>query len=150
LKVERSTGHLRVHRVVAVDDIGRVINPLLAEGQVVGGTAQGLGQALVEEVVHDAAGRQRTASFADYALLMAADMPPVETEFLATPSPWGALGAKGVGEGGAIGAPAAVANAVADALAPLGVGTSPPFSPDRLWRLLRGTPRSPARGPGAR
>ncbi len=89
MKVDRSTGHLRVHRVVAVDDIGRVINPLLAEGQVVGGTAQGLGQALVEEVVHDAAGRQRTASFADYALLMAADMPPVETEFLAPSAPHG-------------------------------------------------------------
>lgn len=138
VEIERATGRLRVDRLVAVDDAGRVVNPLLAEGQVVGGSAQGLGQALVEELVHDEAGQLRTSSFLDYELLTAADMPTVEAEFVETLSPYGPLGSKGVGEGGAIGAPAAVANAVADALAPIGVGhVNFPFVEERLWRLVQ-------------
>ncbi len=137
VEVERSTGRLRVERLVAVDDVGRVVNPLVAEGQVIGGSAQGLGEALVEELVHDESGQQVTSSFADYGLLTAADMPPVDAEFLETYSPHNPLGIKGVGEGGAIGAPAAVANAVADALAPLGVRhVDLPFTAEKLWRLV--------------
>src|SRR5690606_11648227 len=103
----------RVHRVFAVDDAGRVVNPLLAEGQVVGGSAQGLGQVLVEEIMHDESGQQQTSAYVDYGLLTAAVMPVVEAEFVQTLSPHNPLGMKGVGEGGAIGASVAVANAVA-------------------------------------
>ena len=137
VEVERATGRLHVLRLVAVDDPGRVVNPLLAEGQVLGAVAQGLGECLVEEVVYDEEGQPRTASFADYKLLTAAEIPPVATAFLETPSPHNPLGAKGVGEAGAIGTPAAVANAVADALAAEGLpGLDPPFTEEGLWQAL--------------
>jgi aerobic carbon-monoxide dehydrogenase large subunit len=139
VEIERATGRLRVHRLAAADDPGRVVNPLLAEGQVLGAVVQGLGQCLAEEAVYDEEGQPRTASFADYKLLTAAEVPPIETAFLETPSPHNPLGAKGVGEAGAIGAPAAIANAVADALAGEGVaGLDPPFTEERLWRALNG------------
>jgi carbon-monoxide dehydrogenase large subunit len=135
VEVDPGTGALRILRLVAVDDAGRIVNPLLAHGQVVGATAQGLGQALVEQVVHDETGQPVTASFADYSLLTAWEMPKLEAEFVETPSPHNPLGAKGVGEGGSIGAPAAVANAVVDALG--GVDVDPPFTDEKLWRALR-------------
>ena len=135
VEIERATGRLRVVRVAAVDDAGTIINPLLAEGQVIGGTAQGLGECLVEEAVYDEEGNPTFASFVGYSLLTAAEMPPVVTAFVETPSPLNPLGAKGIGEGGAIGTPGAVANAVADALG--GVRIDPPFSEDKLWRALR-------------
>jgi aerobic carbon-monoxide dehydrogenase large subunit len=135
IEIERATGRLKVLRVAAVDDAGTIINPLLAEGQVIGGTAQGLGQCLVEEAVYDEEGNPTFASFVGYSLLTAAEMPPVLAAFVETPSPLNPLGAKGIGEGGAIGTPAAVANAVADALG--GVWVDPPFSEDKLWRALR-------------
>ena len=138
VEIERATGRLLVLGLAAVDDSGRIVNPLLAEGQVLGATVQGLGQCLVEEAVHDEEGQLRTASFADYSLLTAAELPPVESRFVETPSPLNPLGAKGIGEGGAIATPAAVANAVADALAPFGVRhVDPPFTEAKLWRLLR-------------
>jgi aerobic carbon-monoxide dehydrogenase large subunit len=138
VEIERGTGRLRVLGLAAVDDSGRIVNPLLAEGQVLGATVQGLGQCLVEEAVHDEEGQLRTSSFADYSLLTAAELPPVESRFVQTPSPLNPLGAKGIGEGGAIATPAAVANAVADALAPCGVKhVDPPFSEAKLWRLLQ-------------
>jgi carbon-monoxide dehydrogenase large subunit len=138
VEIERETGRLHVLSLAAVDDSGRIVNPLLAEGQVLGATVQGLGQCLVEEAVHDEEGQLRTASFADYSLLTAAELPPIETSFVETPSPLNPLGAKGIGEGGAIATPAAVANAVADALAPFGVRhVDPPFTEAKLWRLLR-------------
>jgi carbon-monoxide dehydrogenase large subunit len=137
VEIERSTGRLRVHQLAAVDDPGKVVNPLLAEGQVLGAVAQGLGECLAEEAVYDEEGQPRTASFADYKLLTAAEIPPVATAFLETPSPHNPLGAKGVGEAGAIGTPAAIANAVADALAAEGVpGLDPPFTEERLWQAL--------------
>jgi carbon-monoxide dehydrogenase large subunit len=137
VEIERETGRLRVLELAAVDDSGRIVNPLLAEGQVLGATVQGLGQSLVEEAVHDEEGQLRTASFADYSLLTAAELPPIESRFVETPSPLNPLGAKGIGEGGAIATPAAVANAVADALAPFGVRhVDPPFTEAKLWRLL--------------
>jgi carbon-monoxide dehydrogenase large subunit len=137
VEIERATGRLRVHRLAAADDPGKVVNPLLAEGQVLGAVTQGLGECLVEEAVYDEEGQPRTASFADYKLLTAAEIPPVATAFLETPSPHNPLGAKGVGEAGAIGTPAAVANAVADALAAEGLpGLDPPFTEERLWQAL--------------
>jgi aerobic carbon-monoxide dehydrogenase large subunit len=135
VEIERATGWLRVLRFVAVDDAGTIVNPLLAEGQVIGGTAQGLGQCLVEEAVYDEEGNPTFASFVGYSLLTAAEMPPVDTAFVESPSPLNPLGAKGIGEGGAIGTPAAVANAVADALG--GARVDPPFSDAKLWRALR-------------
>jgi carbon-monoxide dehydrogenase large subunit len=103
---------------------------------VLGGTAQGLGQCLVEEAAYDEEGNPTFASFVGYSLLTAAEMPPVITEFVESPSPLNPLGAKGIGEGGAIGTPGAVANAVADALG--GTRIDPPFSEDKLWWALRG------------
>jgi aerobic carbon-monoxide dehydrogenase large subunit len=135
VEIERSTGRLRVLRLVAVDDAGTIVNPLLAEGQVIGGTAQGLGQCLVEEAAYDEEGNPTFASFVGYSLLTAAEMPPVITEFVESPSPLNPLGAKGIGEGGAIGTPGAVANAVADALG--GVRVDPPFTEEKLWSALR-------------
>jgi carbon-monoxide dehydrogenase large subunit len=135
VEIERATGRLRVLRVAAVDDAGTIVNPLLAEGQVIGGTAQGLGQCLIEQAVYDEEGNPTFASFAGYSLLTAAEMPPVTTAFVQSPSPLNPLGAKGIGEGGAIGAPGAVANAVADALG--GVRVDPPFTEEKLWWALR-------------
>jgi aerobic carbon-monoxide dehydrogenase large subunit len=135
VEIERVTGRLRVLRLVAVDDAGTIVNPLLAEGQVIGGTAQGLGECLVEEAAYDEDGNPTFASFVGYSLLTAAEMPELVTDFVETPSPLNPLGAKGIGEAGAIGTPAAVANAVADALG--GVRVDPPFSEDKLWRALR-------------
>ncbi|HEU4450405.1 MAG TPA: xanthine dehydrogenase family protein molybdopterin-binding subunit [Gaiellaceae bacterium] len=138
VEVRRATGRLEVLHLAAVDDSGRIVNPLLAEGQVLGATVQGLGQCLVEEAVHDEEGQLTTANFADYSLLTAAELPPIESRFVETLSPLNPLGAKGIGEGGAIATPAAVANAVADALAPIGVRhVDPPFTEPKLWRLLR-------------
>ena len=136
VEIERATGRLRVLRLAAVDDAGTIVNPLLAEGQVIGGTAQGLGQCLVEEAVYDEEGNPTFASFVGYSLLTATEMPPVVAAFVETPSPLNPLGAKGIGEGGAIGTPGAVANAVADALG--GVRVDPPFTEEKLWLALKG------------
>ncbi len=138
VEIERSTGRLHVLGIAAVDDAGNVINPLLAHGQVIGGVAQGLGECVLEEAVVDADGQPRSLSLMDYSLLTAAEMPPVCTGEVCTPSPLNPLGAKGVGEGGAIGTLPAVANAVADAL---GCHVDPPFSDEKLWRALRATGR---------
>jgi aerobic carbon-monoxide dehydrogenase large subunit len=135
IEIDRATGRLRVLRLVAVDDAGTIVNPLLAEGQVIGGTAQGLGECLVEEATYDEEGNPTFASFVGYSLLTATEMPEIVTEFVESRSPLNPLGAKGIGEGGAIGTPAAVANAVADALA--GIRVDPPFSEEKLWRALR-------------
>jgi aerobic carbon-monoxide dehydrogenase large subunit len=135
VEIERGTGRLRVLRLAAVDDAGRIVNPLLAEGQVIGGAAQGLGQCMVEEAAYDEQGNPTFASFVGYSLLTAAEMPPVLTAFVESASPLNPLGAKGIGEGGAIGAPPAVANAVADALG--GIRVDPPFTSEKLWQALR-------------
>ena len=135
VEIERATGRLTVRRVAAVDDCGTVINPLLAHGQVIGGVAQALGECLVEEFVHDELGQPRTASFADYSLLTAAEMPPISVGVVESPSPLNPLGAKGVGEGGTIGALPAVANAVAAALG--GAHVDPPYGAGKLWRAMR-------------
>ncbi|HEY3057365.1 MAG TPA: xanthine dehydrogenase family protein molybdopterin-binding subunit [Chloroflexota bacterium] len=142
VRVERDTGHVRLERLICVDDCGRVLNPLLVEGQVVGGIAQGLGQALLEQVVFDAGGQVLSASLGDYAMPRAVDMPGLDALVLAhtvTPSPWNPLGVKGVGESGTVGAPAAIVNAVVDALAPFGVThVDMPFTSEKVWRLING------------
>ena len=135
VEIDAETGILRVVHLAGVDDGGTLINPLLAHGQVLGGIAQGLGECLVEEVVHDEAGQLRTASFADYGLLTATEMPPLAIGDVQTPSPHNPLGAKGLGEGGAIGSLSAVANAVTDALG--GRHVDPPYTAEKLWRALR-------------
>lgn len=132
--IDRETGKLTVKRVVAVDDAGTIINPLLARGQVIGGAVQGLGECVIEEAVYDQDGQLRTATFVDYGLLTAADVPEILTGEVASPSPRNPLGAKGVGEGGAIGTLAAVANAVVDALG--GVHLDPPYRAERVWRAV--------------
>jgi carbon-monoxide dehydrogenase large subunit len=139
VEVDRATCAVRVLRHVVVEDCGRVINPLIVEGQAVGGVAQGLGAALLEEVVYGADGQLLTASLMDYLVPTAAEIPPIEVQHLDHASPTTLGGFKGVGEGGTIGAPAAIANAVADALAPWGVRVSElPVSGERLFRLLAG------------
>ena len=135
VEIERATGVLRVRRIAAVDDAGTIVNPLLAEGQVVGGTVHGLGASLTEEMVHDEAGQPTTASFLDYSLMTAAEVPEIRTAFVRSPTPRNPLGAKGIGEGGTIGAPAAIGNAVAAALG--GAHVDPPYTPQKLWGALR-------------
>ncbi|MBL8671072.1 MAG: xanthine dehydrogenase family protein [Alphaproteobacteria bacterium] len=139
--IDRETGVPVVERLAWADDAGTVVNPMLVEGQLLGGAAQGLGEALLERIVYDRDGQLLTGSLMDYALPRAGDMPPVALASLATPSPANALGAKGVGEAGTIGVPAAIANAVLDALAPFGVAhLDMPLTSERIWRALEGKP----------
>ena len=137
--VDQVTGTVKPLRVATVDDAGILVNPLLAEGQVHGSIAQGLAASLWEEMSYDEAGQPLTATFADYPIPSAADLGvDIGSEFQVTPSPLNPLGAKGIGESGAIGVPAAIANAVMDALAPLGIEhADPPYTPEKTWRLLR-------------
>jgi carbon-monoxide dehydrogenase large subunit len=135
VEIDEETGQLTVHRIAAVDDAGRIINPLLAEGQVLGGTIHGLGTVLTEEMPYDEDGQPLSASFVNYAMLSAGEQPPIVTAFVESPTPLNPLGAKGVGEAGTIGAPAAIANAVADALG--GRWVDPPFTPEKLWRAVQ-------------
>jgi carbon-monoxide dehydrogenase large subunit len=145
VEVDPETCAVVVRRVVVVEDCGRVINPLIVEGQALGGVAQGIGAALLEEIVYGEDGQLLTGSLMDYLVPTAAEVPAIDVVHLERPSPTTLGGFKGVGEGGTIGAPAAVANAIADALAPLGVEiTELPVTPERLFRLIsraRQTPR---------
>src|SRR5581483_6684450 len=138
VRIDPATGHVHVERLVAVDDCGTIVNPLLVEGQVWGGTAQGLGQALLEEVVYEPDGTLTTGSFMHYALPRATDMPPITVAEQVTPSPLNPLGTKGVGESGTIIGTAPIMNAVADALAPLGVKhLDMPYSAERVWAAIQ-------------
>jgi len=137
VEISPSTGEIRVLRLVAVDDAGRIVNPLLAEGQVIGGSVQGLGEALAEEVVYGEDGQFLTATLAEYGIPRAEQVPEIVSEFLETPSPLNPLGAKGIGEAGCIATPAAVANAVMDALAPLRIRHLDfPFTPRLVWEAI--------------
>jgi carbon-monoxide dehydrogenase large subunit len=137
VEIERETGQVRLHRIAAVDDCGRVVNPLLAEGQVLGATVQAIGECLYEQVGYDEDGQPLAVNLYDYHLPTAFSVPEIRSELRQTPSPLNPLGAKGVGEGGSIGAPAAIANAVADALSPLGIEhLDPPFTPSRVWEAM--------------
>jgi carbon-monoxide dehydrogenase large subunit len=137
--VDPDTGAVELLRYQAVDDYGRLVNPLLTEGQVQGGLAQGIGQALMEHVSYDPdSGQLLSASPMDYALPRAADLPPLPVRFLEVPTESNPLGTKGAGQAGAIAAPHTVVLAVLDALAPLGVSEiDMPATPERVWRAVR-------------
>jgi carbon-monoxide dehydrogenase large subunit len=123
--------------VITVDDAGLVLNPLLAEGQRHGGIAQGAAQALLEEFVYDADGNPLTASFADYPIVSATELPSFELASMETPTSYNPLGVKGIGEAGTIGATPAVQSAIIDAVAHLGVKhVEMPATPMRIWRAL--------------
>ena len=140
-EVDTETGLVRLLRHVAVDDSGRIHNRMLAEGQVHGGIAQGIAQALFEEVGYDENGNCLHGNLASYTMPAAADLPAFETLRMQTPTPLNPLGVKGIGESGTVGATPAVQNAVVDALAHLGVThLDMPLTPERVWRALRGEP----------
>ena len=138
IELDPETGKIEIVRYAAADDFGNIVNPLLVEGQVHGGVAQGIGQVLMERMVFDADGQPLTGSFMDYALPRADDLPFIDTFFVPVPSLNNPLGTKGCGEAGVAGSLAAVTNAVADALAAFGVeNPQMPFTPGRVWRMIR-------------
>jgi carbon-monoxide dehydrogenase large subunit len=138
VEVDVETGMVRLLRHVVVDDCGRLVNPMLVEGQLHGALAQGVGGALLESIVYGEGAECLTATFMDYLLPTAAEMPPIELVHVETPPSATVAGFKGAAEGGTIGSVAAIANAVADALAPFEVEIRElPVSPDRLVRMLR-------------
>ncbi|MPY91482.1 MAG: molybdopterin-dependent oxidoreductase [Acidimicrobiia bacterium] len=142
VEVDLDTGKTKILRHVAVDDAGVILNPMLVEGQVHGGLAQGAAQALQEEFRYDEDGNPLTANFIDYYVLSAADVPSFERVPMETPTPINPLGAKGIGESGTIGATPAVQNAVIDALAHLGVRhVDMPCTPERVWAAVQGVAR---------
>jgi 2-furoyl-CoA dehydrogenase large subunit len=144
VEVDPETAEIKILRYVTVHDAGVIINPLIAEGQVVGGALHGLGGALWEELAYDSEGQFLSGTFMDYLVPSASEAPLIEVEHLATPSPFTTLGAKGLGEASSMTAPAVVANAVSDALAPLGVQiTELPITPSRLWHLLEAARNRP-------
>lgn len=139
VEIDKDTGELEIKRYIAVDDCGNQINPLIVQGQVHGGIAQGLAQALFEEVVYDENGQLLTGELMDYAVPKAHQLPRYELDHTVTPSPVNPLGAKGVGEAGTIGSTPAVANAVIDALAPFGVKhLDLPLRPEKIWCAMNG------------
>jgi carbon-monoxide dehydrogenase large subunit len=139
VEVDPMSGVVRVDRYSAVDDVGKALNPMICEGQVAGGIAQGLGQALLEKIIYDPeSGQLLTASFSDYALPRADDMPALKLQLVEIPCKTNPLGVKGVGETGTIGAPSAVINALLDALRALGVRhIDMPATPHRVWKAIQ-------------
>jgi aerobic carbon-monoxide dehydrogenase large subunit len=138
IEVDAETGAVALRAFYAADDCGVIINPMIVEGQVHGGLAQGIGQALGEHIVYDDSGQLLTASFLDYAMPRASDLPAFHTAFIVTPAPSNPLGVKGASESGTIGAPAAIGNAVIDALWHLGVrDVTLPITSETVWRALR-------------
>jgi carbon-monoxide dehydrogenase large subunit len=139
VEIDRDTGDIEFLKYVAVDDCGRVINPMLVDGQVHGGIVQSIGQAMFEEVVYDEQGQLVTGTLMDYALPRASHVPEFELDRTETPSPVNPLGVKGVGEAGTIGATPAIVNAIVDALAPFGVKhLDMPVKPENVWRIING------------
>ncbi len=138
VEVDRDTGATRLIRLVAADDAGRLLNPLLAEGQIHGGVAQGVAQALLEEIVYDDDGNLLTGNFMDYPVISAAELPSFEVVHIETPTWVNELGAKGVGESGTIGSIPAAYNAVIDAVSHLGIRhLETPLKPEKLWRAIQ-------------
>ncbi len=137
VEIDSETGEVVLERYVAVDDVGNVINPMIVEGQVHGGLAQGIGQALWENAVYDDHGQLLTGTLLDYAVPRAHMLPSFETDRTVTPCPHNPLGVKGVGEAGSIASPATVTNAVVDALSPYGVShLDMPLTPEKIWRAI--------------
>jgi carbon-monoxide dehydrogenase large subunit len=141
VEVDAETGHVALLRYVAIDDCGNIINPMIVEGQVHGGVAQGIAQALYEEIVYDdESGQMKTGTMTDYLVPTANEFPMFELGRTITPSPTNELGVKGIGEAGTIASSAAVMNAVCDALSPFGIKhIDMPASPDRVWRAIQVT-----------
>jgi carbon-monoxide dehydrogenase large subunit len=139
LEIDRETGEPKLLKLVAVDDAGNLINPLIVEGQIHGGLAQGIGQAMVEEAVYNEDGQLVTGSFMDYAIPRATDFPTFELHATTTPTPVNPLGAKGVGEAGTLGSTPCIVNAAVDALSEFGVKhIDMMLRPERLWRIIQG------------
>jgi len=137
-EVDRDTGDIAIRRYVCVDDCGRIVNPLIVDGQVHGGVAQGLGQALWEQAAYDDSGQLMTGELTDYAIPKAMSMPWIESSHTETPSPVNPLGVKGVGEAGTIGCSPAVVNSVVDALSVFGVRhIDMPLTPEKIWKLIQ-------------
>jgi carbon-monoxide dehydrogenase large subunit len=150
VEVDTETGRVTPRRHIAVDDCGRILNPLLVVGQQHGGLAQGVAQALYEEVLFDADGQPLTASLADYRMPSAADLFWFEPHNTETPTPMNPLGAKGIGESATVGSTPAVQNAVVDALRPFGVRhVDMPCTPERVWRAIQAGAVDPWREPPA-
>ncbi len=138
VELDAETGRVTVEKFIAAEDAGRIINPMIADGQVHGGVAQGIGNAILEEIVYDDSGNILTSTLADYLPPTAHEIPPIELHHMETPSTQSITKAKGLGEGGCIGAPAAVINAINDALSPFGVEIDEmPATPQRIRALLR-------------
>ena len=138
VEVDPETGEIDLQRYVAIDDCGNIINPMLVDGQVHGGIAQGLGQAMYEGAVYDENGQLLTGSFMDYAIPKATQVPRFETEHTTTPSPVNPLGVKGVGEAGTIASSPCLVNAVVDALSPFGItDIDMPMTPNRVWQAIQ-------------
>ena len=137
VEVDPETGAVTIDRFAAVDDLGMIINPMICEGQIHGGIAQGAGQALWENVAYDASGQLLTGSFLDYGMPRAEDFPNFVSELVEVPAKTNPLGIKGIGESGTIGAPPTIVNAVLDALRPLGVEhIDMPVTPARVWNAI--------------
>src|SRR6267142_1993146 len=142
LEIDRDTGEPTLLKLVAVDDAGNLINPLIVEGQIHGGLAQGIGQAMIEEAVYDESGQLLTGSFMDYALPRATDFPRFELHSTVTPTPVNPLGAKGVGEAGTLGSTPSIVSAAVDALSAFGVThVDMMLRPEKLWRIIHGAQR---------
>ena len=151
VEVDTETGLAKLIRHITVDDSGRIANPLLVEGQIHGGIAQGVAQALFEEIAYDEDGNCVAGSLTSYAMPTAAELPMFETARTETPSPLNPLGAKGIGESGAIGSTPAVWNAVVDALSHLGVSNiDMPATPKRVWQAIEAARSGAARRVGRR
>ncbi len=147
LEIDRETGEPKLLKLVAVDDAGHLINPLIVEGQIHGGLAQGIGQAMIEEAVYSQDGQLLTGSFMDYALPRATDFPHFELESTVTPTPVNPLGAKGVGEAGTLGSTPCIVSAAVDALSEFGVKhIDMMLRPEKLWRVIQGPRQGSGQG----
>jgi carbon-monoxide dehydrogenase large subunit len=146
VEIDPETGAVSLERYAAIDDYGRLINPMLTVGQVQGGVAQGIGQALLEHTVYDGrSGQLLSGSFLDYALPRADDLPPLDISLAELPTGVNPLGVKGAGQAGCIAAPQTIINAILDALAPLGVAhIDMPATPEQVWRAIRAARRADA------
>jgi carbon-monoxide dehydrogenase large subunit len=145
VEVDPETGRVSIERFAAVDDLGRVINPMICEGQIQGGIAQGVGQALIENIAYDSDGQLLTGSFMDYGIPRANDMPDIASALEEIPATTNPLGVKGIGESGTIGAPPTIVNAVLDALRPVGVADlDMPLTPVRVWQAIEAAKSSSA------
>jgi carbon-monoxide dehydrogenase large subunit len=138
VEVDRETGEVRILQYAAVDDCGRIVSHFLTAAQVHGSVAQGIGQALFEEIIYDQNGQVLSGTFLDYALPKASQLPSFVLDNVESPAPGNPLGAKGAGEAGCIGAPPTIVNAVLDALAPFDItAVDMPLRPEKIWTLMR-------------